>query len=105
LSLLLIAVTALLLVALYGRVTARARSAVHSWARDYGFQVVSLRFVAIFSREYREAGREAEVVYRAVLDSASGERVSAHFLIWNLLWGPMTVVVRWSGEPPPDDGS
>ena len=94
-SLILILFTLLLLLAIYRRTKARANSAIRTWARTYGYRVRSLHFAAMFSREFEEAGKEAELVYRAVLDSPSGERLAAYFLIWNLLWGEPIVLVRW----------
>ncbi len=102
-SLLFIGISILLLVALYRRAVSKARSAIRSWADDYGYRVDSARFHAAFNTNYREAGREAEVVYRVVLSSPSGDRNVAYFLLWNLFVGPTTVVVRWD-HPRRDSG-
>ena len=102
-SLLLIGLSVLLIALVFWRVTAKARSAIRRWADDYGYRVDSASFVAAFSTEYREAGREAEMVYRVVLSSPSGDRNVAHFLLWNLIAGRTTIVVRWQqpgGQPP-----
>ena len=100
-SLLMIALSILLGVALYWRINRRARSAIFGWARDYGYRVDSLRFHAILSSEYQEAGNEAELVYRVVLASPSGDRHVGYFLLWGILVGRVTVIVRWDD---PDRG-
>jgi hypothetical protein len=100
-SLLIIVLSILLGVAVYWRINRRARSAILGWARDYGYRVDSVRFHAILSSEYQEAGQEAELVYRVVLTSPSGDRHAGHFLLWGLLVGRMTVIVRWDD---PDRG-
>jgi hypothetical protein len=89
----------LLAAALYWRVVSRARSAIRSWADEFGYRVVSARFETAFSDRYREAGRTAEFVYRVELSSASGDRATGRALIWNVLHGPVTVVVRWDPGP------
>ena len=98
-SLLLIGLMTLMIVALYWRVRSRARSAIRLWAADYGYVVESARFHAAFSTDFREAGQEAEIVYRVVLSTPTGERNVAFFLLWNLLVGRTTVVVRWDDPP------
>ena len=103
-SVLLIALTILLIAAVYWRVSSRARSAIRGWADDYGYHVVSTRFHSAFSSEYGEAGREADVVYQVVLTSPAGDRHVAYFLIGNLMLGRTRVVVRW-GEPGRDTES
>jgi hypothetical protein len=94
-SLILIAATALLVVLTYRRVSGRAQSAIRGWAREYGYRVVSTRFVGAFDDRFQDAGRAADLVYRAELMSSSGETVPASFLIWDVLFGTPTVVVRW----------
>ena len=100
-SLLIIVLSILLSAALYWRTKRRARSAIFGWARDYGYEVDSVRFHAILSSEYQEAGNEAELVYRVVLASPSGDRHAGYFLLWGILIGRMTIVVRWDD---PDRG-
>jgi hypothetical protein len=100
-SLLLIGISILLILALYRRVFSRARAAIRKWADDYGYRVDSARFHAAFSADYQEAGREAEIVYRVVLSSSTGDKHVAFFLMWNLIAGPTSVVVRWDE---PDQG-
>ena len=94
-SLLFIGISVLLIALLVWRVRTKARSAIRRWADDYGYRVDSASFHAAFSTEYREAGREAEMVYRVVLSSPSGDRNVAYFLLWNLIVGRTTIVVRW----------
>jgi hypothetical protein len=94
-SLLMIVLSILLAVALYWKINRRARSAISGWARDYGYRIDSVRLHAILSSEYQEAGNEAELVYRVVLASPSGNRHAGYFLLWGILVGRMTVVVRW----------
>jgi hypothetical protein len=98
-SLLLIGLMALSIAALYWRVRSKARSAIRRWAADYGYVVESARFHAAFSADFREAGEEAEFVYRVVLSTPSGERNVAFFMLWNLIVGRTTVVVRWDDPP------
>jgi hypothetical protein len=94
-SLLLIGLMALLIAAVYWRVRSKARSAIRQWADDYGYLVESARFHAAFSDDFREAGQEAEIVYRVVLSTPAGHRSVAFFLLWNLIAGRTMVVVRW----------
>ena len=101
-SLLLIVISSLLVAALYWRIVSRSRSAIRQWAHDYGYRVESARFHAAFSADFREAGQEAEMVYRVVLSTVAGERNAAYFLLWNVLAGRLSVVVRWVESPPLD---
>jgi hypothetical protein len=94
-SLLMIGISILAIVALYWRVFASARAGIRKWADDYGYRIDSARFHAAFSAEYQEAGRQAEIVYRVVLTTSTGDQHVAFFLMWNLIVGPTTVVVRW----------
>jgi len=94
-SLLLIGISILSIVALYWRVFTRARAAIRKWAEEYGYRVDSARFHAAFSADYQEAGRQAEIVYRVVLSTSTGDTHVAFFLMWNLIAGRTSVVVRW----------
>jgi hypothetical protein len=100
-SLVLIGISVLLVALVFWRVATKAKSAIRRWADEYGYRVDSASFHAAFSAEFQEAGREAEIVYRVVLSSPSGDRSIAYFLLWNMLVGRTTVVVRW--EAPSGD--
>ena len=92
-SLLLVILSVVLVAAVYARIRARARAAIRAWAADYGYRVVSCRLEAILSREFEQEGEAADFVYRVPLVSSSGDRLTAYFLIWNLLYGRPKVVV------------
>jgi hypothetical protein len=49
----------------------------------------------VWSGEFREAGSEPDLVYSVELSTPAGERNDAYFLLWNVILGPTTVVVRW----------
>jgi hypothetical protein len=97
-SVLLIGASILLIAGLYLRVAGRTRSAIRRWAGDYGYRIESAVFHAAFNSKYQEAGKVAEMVYRVVLSTTTGEQHVAHVLLWNLLIGQVTLVVQWTDQ-------
>jgi hypothetical protein len=99
-SLVLIALSVVLVVGVYVRLVVRARAIVRTWARDYGYRVVSASFESAFSSTDDDSGRSAEVVYRVALESGSGTVRTGRLLMWNVLLGRPTALIRWDHGSP-----